>query len=101
MQRALKAFDRFGGGVERVGDRLDHGRGPFAPADAQAHRHPQVLHRPEDRPEVALSRAFCAVEAGEDRVDLRLVLGEEDLALGGEREQFAPALLLEFERIAP
>ena len=75
-------LDRLGG-VEGVDDGLDLLRRCGAAAEPQALRSAQVHLRPDDRAHGAAAELFVAVaEAGEDGVDLRLVVGERLLALG-------------------
>src|SRR5271163_2563991 len=91
---ALSPLDRLRRGVERVGDRLDLLRRRGAAAQAQAERGAQVEHRPLDRDE-AREPAFVAfAEAGEDGVDLGLVVGEDLLALPRQRIELAPLRVL-------
>src|SRR5271163_5236014 len=91
---ALSPLDRLRRGVERVDDRLDLLRRRSAAAQAQAERGAQVEHRPLDRDE-AREPAFVAVaEAGEDGVDLSLVVGEDLLALSCQRIELATLRVL-------
>src|SRR3984957_19081625 len=90
---ALDAFDRLGRSVERVDDRLDLLGRCVAAAQAKLKRGAQIEHRSLDRNETREARVAIA-EAGEDGVDLRLVVGEDFLALRRQPIELAPLRVL-------
>ena len=91
MRARSGALDRLGRRVERVGDRLNLLGRRGAAADPQPNRRAQVQHRAQHGAGAGEAVLVAAVEAREDRVDLRLVGGQERLALGRERVELAPA----------
>src|ERR1700678_2330401 len=99
VERPSGALDRLCRSVECVDDSLDLLRAGVAAAQAQLKRGTQIEHCSLDRDDIREARVATA-EAGEDGVDLGLVVGENFPALRGQPVELAPLWILARLRVA-